>query len=496
MAKFHMVTLAGLLVLTAAGCHQDLLDDPAGELDAGAPDDPAPDAAPGLTARTWSVYLRTEVSGQYLSARNAGGGEVTAAGAAQREWENFQLVDENGGQLRDGDEVHLRTYDGRHYLQAGDGTVNAAATSASEAASFHIVRVGGGDTIAIGDTVALRSKSQQTFVSAQNGGGGEVTATSAENGAWEHFVLLGHSPDGDPPPPPTDGKRVIGYLPNWYGSYRNWATRIDFSRLTQVNLAFALGDDQGNLQLAPGDEIDAFVSAAHAHGVKVFPSLCGGGGDGRIAPHYQPDRVDDFVERIIGFVQAHHLDGIDVDVEAPNRMGASYDAFIAKLKARAAPLGLPVSAAVAEWVQSGMSNETLRSFDFITVMVYDNAGTWTGPGEHASYQQALDALAFYQARGVARDHIVLGVPFYGYCWGNCNGRSSAYVLYKDILARFPDAWNADWIERDGARYSYNGISTMSAKAQLGHQYGGIMIWELAGDVSSGDEHSLLRAIKP
>jgi GH18 family chitinase len=127
-------------------------------------------------------------------------------------------------------------------------------------------------------------------------------------------------------------------------------------------------------------------------------------------------------------------------------------------------------------------------------MSYDNAGTWTGPGEHSSYQQATDAIAFYLERGVAPERLVLGVPFYGYCWGNCGSASSTYVLYKDILDRFPDAWMSDHIDADGATLSYNGVATMQAKSELATQYGGIMIWELAGDVDTTDDHSLLMAV--
>ena len=288
--------------------------------------------------------------------------------------------------------------------------------------------------------------------------------------------------------------RRVGYLPNWYGSYQSWISKVDFSKLTHVNLAFALADGNANLQLAPTADIDAFVAAAHAKGVKVFPSLCGGGGDDRIAPYYEPDRVDDFVNKIVNFTLARKMDGIDVDVEAPNRMGWKYDQFIAKLKAKAAPHGLPITAAVAPWMQSGMSDATLRSFDFITVMSYDNTGTWTGAGAHSSYEQAVSALNFYQSKGVSKSKIVLGVPFYGYCWGNCGGSASKYVLYKDILAKFPNAAQTDWIDQGGAKYSYNGTATMARKADLAEQYGGIMIWELAGDVSSAQSTSLLRAL--
>jgi chitinase len=461
---------------------------------------PGPDGAlagdggdPTVTPVSYDVHLRTESSGQYLSAQNAGGGDVNAAAPVPREWEQFRLIDVNGGALDDGDQVYFLAFDGASYLRAengGGGAVDARGTSMGDFESFQIVRATGTGPIYRGDHVGLRTRIGQQFVSAAQGGGGAVTATATERGAWEHFVIDGVPPD------PTDpvGMRVIGYLPSWYGSYADWAGRVDFSRLTHVNLAFALGDDDGNLQLAPGNEIDAFVTAAHAAGVEVFPSLCGGGGDGRIAPHYAPDRVDDFVDKILAFVAEHDFDGIDVDVEAPQRMGENYDVFIAKLKEKAAPLGLPVTAAVAQWMQDGMSNDTLRSFDWITIMSYDNAGTWTGPGEHASYAQAQEAIDFYIGRGVAPENLVLGVPFYGYCWGNCGNGSSVYVLYKDILDRHPDAWTTDWIQADGATYSYNGVATMQAKTDLAGQYGGIMIWELGGDLETSDSHSLLLSI--
>jgi hypothetical protein len=446
-------------------------------------------------ATVWDVALRTEVTGNYLSAVDAGGGEVNASATVAQEWESFELVDANGGDLLDGDVVYLRAYDGASYVRAVDGGgagVDATATSMVDEAAFEIVRVDGPGEVEAEDEVALRTLVGQTFVTAQDGGGGAVAATAPESLAWEHFVLVGLRPHGTPLPEPTT--RVIGYLPNWYGSYADWATKVDFSRLTHINMAFALGDDDGNLQLASDGDLGAFITAAHAHGVKVFPSLCGGGGDPTITPHYQPGEVDSFVDKIIDFAMAHDFDGIDVDVEAPDKMGALYDTFIAKLEAKAHPLGLEVTAAVAQWMQYGMSDATLRSFDFINVMSYDNTGTWTGPGEHSSYQQAVDALAFYEDRGVPRDRIVLGVPFYGYCWGNCNGESSTYVLYKDILARFPNAYATDWIEEGGATYSFNGVATMQAKAALGEQYGGLMIWELGGDVSTSNEHSLLRAL--
>jgi chitinase len=442
---------------------------------------------------TSGVSFKTVLGSRYVGAQNNGGGAVIATATTAQAWEKFSIDDINGGALESGDSIFISAGTGQYFQAANGGgsTLNAASSNRLGWETFRIVKQSGSGAIANGDIVGLQTVTTGHWVSAENGGGGTVFAYGAALGPWEQLTISGLP---STPPPPT-GTRVVGYLPNWYGSYASWVGKVDFAKLTHVNLAFALGDANGRLQLAPASDLATFVNAAHAQGVKVFPSLCGGGGDSHITPFYQPDKVDAFVDEIINFVVSNNMDGIDVDVEAPDRMGAVYDTFIAKLIAKARPRGLPVTAAVSQWMQYGMSDTTLRSFDFITVMSYDNTGTWTGPGEHSSYSQAVTALSYYENKGVPRSKIVLGVPFYGYCWGNCgNGQSSTYVLYKDILARYPNAWNSDWINADGAQYSYNGLATLRSKTTLAKQYGGIMIWELAGDVSTSSDQSLLRAI--
>jgi GH18 family chitinase len=437
------------------------------------------------------VTLQTALQSRFVGAQNNGGGAVIATATAALGWETFALDDINGGALVSGDLVFIRAGNGQYFqaLNGGGSSLNAASNNRLAWETFKIVKANGSGAIVNGDVVGFQT-SKGPWISALQGGGGTVVASGAAFSAWEQFKIAGLG--GTVPPTPIT--RIIGYVPNWYGSYSSWVSKLDFAKVTHLNLAFALGDSSGNLQLAPNSEVDALVSAAHARGVKVFPSLCGGGGDGRIAPHYEPAVVDSFVDKIISYTVARKMDGIDVDVEAPNRMGSKYDTFIAKLIAKARPRGLPVTAAVAPWMQHGMSDATLRSFDFINVMSYDNTGTWTLAGAHSSYQQAVDALNFYVNKGVAKSKIVLGVPFYGYCWGNCGGQASSYVLYKDILGKFPNAWNADWIDQNGTKYSYNGTATMARKTELAKQYGGIMIWELAGDVNSANSTSLLRAI--
>jgi|GEM_PF-1836496 len=466
--------------------------------ESGSPDkqDDATEATSGALL-TSGVSFKTVPGSRYLGAQNNGGGAVIATATSAQAWEKFSIDDINGGSLESGDTIFILAGNGQYFQAANGGgsSLNAASASRLGWETFRIVKQSGSGVIANGDVVGLQTVTTGHWVSAENGGGGTVFAYGAAFGNWEQLTISGLSSSPPTTPPTTPTTRVVGYLPNWYGSYASWVGKVDFGKLTHVNLAFALGDANGHLQLASSSDLATFVNAAHARGVKVFPSLCGGGGDGQIAPFYQPGKVDAFVDHIIDYVVSNNMDGIDVDVEAPDRMGANYDTFIAKLIAKARPRGLPVTAAVSQWMQHGMSDTTLRSFDFITIMSYDNTGTWTGAGEHSSYAQAQTALSFYTNKGVSKDKLVLGVPFYGYCWGNCGGgQSSTYVLYKDILAKYPNAANSDWISANGAQYSYNGLATMRAKTALAKQYGGIMIWELAGDVSASSDQSLLRAI--
>jgi chitinase len=463
----------------------------------GTEEDAADQSENALT--TSGIHFKTVLGNSFVGAKNNGGGAVVATATVAKGWETFTIDDLNGGALTSGDSITIRAGNGQYFqaLNGGGSTLNAASNNQKGWETFRVVKDGGSGVIAEGDTVGLQT-STGSWLSALNGGGGDVDAHGKARSTWESFIISGLAGNPTtpppPPPPPTQEKRVIGYLPNWYQSYSSWASKIDFDKLTHLNLAFAVGDSNGNLQLAANSDVDAIVKAAHAHGVKVFPSLCGGGNDSHIAPFYEPGKVDEFVDKIINYALARKLDGVDVDVEAPNKMGAKYDTFIAKLRAKAHANQLEISAAVAEWMQSGMSDATLRSFDFVNIMAYDNTGTWTGAGEHSSYQQAVNSLHFYENKGVAKDKIVLGVPFYGYCWGSCGGSSSKYILYKDILAKFPNAGGADWIEQNGAKYSYNGSATMTKKTLLAEQYGGIMIWELGGDVSSTNSQSLLRAV--
>src|SRR5262249_10865975 len=147
-------------------------------------------------------------------------------------------------------------------------------------------------------------------------------------GPWEKLsVTLGSSappppvdagapPPPPPPPPPSSGLRVVAYLPNYSGSYRDWAQRINFAKMTHLNLAFALPNGSNDWSMGASDQdVKALVDKAHAAGTKVLASLGGGGGDQAVIARYRDAwNIDDLVNKLDAFVSAHDFDGVDVDI--------------------------------------------------------------------------------------------------------------------------------------------------------------------------------------
>jgi GH18 family chitinase len=130
-------------------------------------------------------------------------------------------------------------------------------------------------------------------------------------------------------------------------------------------------------------------------------------------------------------------------------------------------------------------------FDFINIMAYDGAGPWApqSPGQHSSYEFATNTVSYWLHRGLSKHKAVLGVPFYGYGFGEAFRKRD--YSYRTILAEFPGAEKLDQV---GNTIWYNGLPTIKAKTQyvVDQELGGVMIWSLDYDVPG--DHSLLSAI--
>lgn len=290
-------------------------------------------------------------------------------------------------------------------------------------------------------------------------------------------------------------KRVVAYVPNWV-NLEEFSKTIDYGKLTHINIAFENPvDDQGGLSFNRRNL--ALIERAHAAKVKVLVSIGGGSAseDEQMRLRYfkllSDDYRADFVKKISGYVSKHGFDGLDVDIEGP-AVNEDYGRFIADLSAALKPKHKLLTAALSKgYGGDRVPDAALGCFDYLNIMAYDAAGFWNpdAPGQHSSLEFAKGALSYWVGRGLPKSNAVLGVPFYGYGFGEAF-RKRGYT-YAEILASFPGADQSDQV---GNTIWYNGIPTMREKAGhvLAGDFGGIMIWSLDSDVEG--DLSLLNAI--
>ncbi len=313
---------------------------------------------------------------------------------------------------------------------------------------------------------------------------------------------------------------VIGYLPT-FKDYNAALDATDLTKVTHINIAFVNPAPDGSIVsgdmmacsdrfgggMVPLADIKTIVARAHKAHVKVLASL--GGGDipvcsGDWVKLLSDDTRPAVVQNLLRFVDDEKLDGLDIDLEwqvmtAIDTAG-EYVPFVQDLSAGLKQRGKLLSCATASSPGGMVPLGSVPYFDYVNIMSYDGVGTnadgsiyGDAGGEQASLAMAQHDIAVWQARGVTKDHLVLGVPFYGHAFGTYAGGEHDY---KDLLATYgPATAENDLIGKPCPACSYityNGRPTIRAKAQLAAQDGaGIMIWELSADAPAPD--SLLDA---
>lgn len=295
----------------------------------------------------------------------------------------------------------------------------------------------------------------------------------------------------------SDQARVVGYFPTWRFTLTD---KVDFCKLTHVNIAFGNPMVDGTIQLSNPSAIsnlEQVISTAKLQNsnIQFYISLAGGVLSDEVANTWKTflassqDRPK-LIDKIIEFVLENKLDGVDVDLEW-SHVTQGYSDFVIELKKELSIHGKGMTAAFpSETKFSQISDQALAVFDFINIMVYDYTGSWnpSQPGQHSSYNHAERGINYWKnIVGIAGEKLTLGVPFYGYDFLNSTTVES--FTYGSMVAS-----NTSNSERDqvGNKY-YNGRPTIASKVKLAAQnLSGIMIWELGQD--SFTEYSLLQTI--
>lgn len=270
---------------------------------------------------------------------------------------------------------------------------------------------------------------------------------------------------------------------------------VPFDKLTHINLAFLNPDTLGNFKqdLSP---LIPFIKAAHANNVKVLPSIAGGGDHSYYHKLLTDDHRAKLINDLLLIALKYDFDGIDVDIEGSD-IDENYERFVIGLANVLRPHGKLLTSAIAYAYRNALSDRALAQYDFVNIMSYDKTGPWnpSRPGPHSTYEHAEEDLDYFATvRGIPKDKMVLGVPFYGYGYGTTPTTPAISRNYRQILTDFPEAGQADQLDWPGdMTMYYNGVETMKKKTELAKgKASGIMIWQILGD-APGDK-SLLKVI--
>lgn len=343
-----------------------------------------------------------------------------------------------------------------------------------------------------------------------------------------------------PTPVPTSGTKVIGYYAAWAAYSSFTPDKVDATKLTHINYAFAnIGSD---LKIALGypDVDPSNITKLNAlkeinPNLKTIISVGGWDWSGRFSDVALTDASRTaFADSCVAFILKYGFDGIDIDWEYPVAGGlstnikrpedkANFTLLMQKLREKLDERGvidgkhyiLSFAGAEGSWYVNNVELSKLQLYvDYANVMTYDIHGSWdtytdlsaplynntdVSPQDKASVDSGIKA---WQASGFPANKIIMGIPFYGYLfkavtnvndglYQSYSGASS--ISYANIVANYLNASGyvrhfhtqsmVPWLFNGSTFITYEDEQSIGYKTQYikSKGLGGAMIWELSQD---------------
>ncbi|HEX9298084.1 MAG TPA: CIA30 family protein [Polyangiaceae bacterium] len=328
-------------------------------------------------------------------------------------------------------------------------------------------------------------------------------------------------------------KIILGY--SYTGNDAKWAPAdYDYSEVTHITRCFLMFQEDGTM--TDGGIFDPkLTELAKKHGVKLMASIGGWAGGQFDHTWYKmardPKARQRFFDSLDKIITSHGYDGIDIDWEPlvrdelkePEQLAnqKTFAEFMVALRQRFPKWIISTAIGAGPNTFKHVSwPEVVASVDYINLMAYDLAGSWTKRAAHNANlfptsdfmnKDDLDVDAsvklLLEKYKVAPSKLLLGVPFYGkqFSTDKINQTVAAGAIHPgeqiDYTAVAPLAESGDYrrlwdkgahipyLERisGGHTVSYDDEKAITEKCNYAREKGlaGVFTWSLGTDLYRG-----------
>lgn len=338
----------------------------------------------------------------------------------------------------------------------------------------------------------------------------------------------------------TSGKKVVGYYAAWSAYSGFTPDKLDVTKLTHINYAFAnISSDlkiaMGYPDIDPGNFTKLKALKQINPSLKTLISVGGWSWSGRFSDVALTDASRTaFADSCVDFIVQYGFDGVDIDWEYPVTGGLStnvrrpedkqnFTLLIQKLREKLNARGLvdnksyllTFAGAAGSWYVNNVELSSVGKYvDYANVMTYDIHGPWNTYTDFNaplysntditnqdkwSVDQSVNA---WLNAGFPASKLIMGVPFYGYIYKSVanvnNGLYQTYsgaqsISYANIAANYLSAPGfiryyhstsmVPWLYNGSTFITYDDPQSITVKAQYvkNRALGGAAIWELSQD---------------
>ncbi len=320
-------------------------------------------------------------------------------------------------------------------------------------------------------------------------------------------------------------KMVFGYHPYWAGSqYLNYRWNL-LSDL--CFFSYEVDPATGNATTTHDWETATVIDTAQAHGTRVH--LCITSFRSHQLFFSNPQAQQQLISNTISLLKLRNADGVNLDFEAvPSSLSAYYNdflvAFADSLHASIPGCLVSMASPAVDWDYDLDMPELSEHLDFFMIMAYDyywNGSSTAGPVAGmfpmtGSYNYSVArTVSWYLSRGVPREKMVLGLPYYGRDWPTvkeyapsaASGGGSA-LTYRQIRNNYAGHYSDNYLHFEpnsfANYYSYrtdgwhqcflDDVHSFNRYYNLVNRFGlkGIGIWALGYDDGRAELWDMIR----